>query len=219
MDLKKEIAKPADPKSIFVNAKRSDISKIELVKKDLVISLKSGRKLLLKDATLVAGEDPDFRLVFSNNEVLTGQELFAELQITGEASEPLWLEIKPEALGEASKVASAQTGLSGAQIGLVALGLAALGGGGGGGGGGTNGNGSNTTPLSAAETAFQSIRSFADANASATPPTLATYTLAGIQGVSAGNLAAVNDALATGTVTGTTINTTAKLQYLVNAYP
>ena len=218
MDLKKEIAKPADPKSIFVNAKRSDISKIELVKKDLVISLKSGRKLLLKDATLVAGEDPDFRLVFSNNEVLTGQELFAELQITGEASEPLWLEIKPEALDEASKVASAQTGLSGAQIGLVALGLAALGGGGGGGGGGTNGNGSNTTPLSAAETAFQSIRSFADANASATPPTLATYTLAGIQGVSAGNLAAVNDALATGTVTGTTINTTAKLQYLANAY-
>jgi len=55
-------------------------------------------------------------------------------------------------------------------------------------------------------------------SASATSPSVATYANAGVTGVTSGNLAAVNDALNSASVVGTSVDTTAEIQTLVNSY-
>ena len=65
------------------------------------------------------------------------------------------------------------------------------------------------------------ISNYAQANAatsSATLPTIDDYTVLGVTGVTATNLASINDALATSSVTGTSVATSAQVQALVNAY-
>ena len=71
--------------------------------------------------------------------------------------------------------------------------------------------------ITAANAALQVIRDYAQAN-SGTVPTLSHYTQAGVSGVSADNLASVNDALASTSVQGASVDTTPKVQALVNAY-
>ena len=79
-------------------------------------------------------------------------------------------------------------------------------------------SGSNAAALSV-------IGAYADVNtisAPATPtgtaPTVQDYANAGVVGVTEGNLAQINDALATADVTRTSVDTSAKVQALVNAY-
>ncbi len=69
MDSKIEKNKAGTPRSIFLNANRADIAKIETAKKDLVITFKSGRKILLTDGAQLAELGSEFRVVFANNEV------------------------------------------------------------------------------------------------------------------------------------------------------
>ena len=57
-----------------------------------------------------------------------------------------------------------------------------------------------------------------DNNATATTPTEATYATAGVTGVTSGNLAAINNALNSAAVTGTSVDTPAEIQALVNSY-
>ena len=56
------------------------------------------------------------------------------------------------------------------------------------------------------------------ANATGTVPDLAAYTAAGVTGVNAGNLAAINDALASAPITAAIANSPSELQTLVDAY-
>ena len=92
---------------------------------------------------------------------------------------------------------------------------------------------SDGTPVTQAElqaiasnvnAAVSSLGAFAQANASGlanatgTVPTTATYSTAGVTGVSDSNLAAINDALASAYVDGGKADTAAKVQTVVDAY-
>ena len=79
--------------------------------------------------------------------------------------------------------------------------------------------------VDATNTAVAVIRDFAQANTASAPtaptgtaPVAADYTNAGVTGVDANNLAAINDALATASITGTQADTPAEIQTIVNAY-
>lgn len=78
---------------------------------------------------------------------------------------------------------------------------------------------------SAQEQALNSIQDYASRNTSntsaqisGTAPTLATYSAAGIKGVTEGNLRAINNILETALITGDSVSTTAKLQEIVDSY-
>jgi hypothetical protein len=95
--------------------------------------------------------------------------------------------------------------LGGVGVWGLAFGGLAIAGGGGGGGGASD-------PLSA-------IKSTADSNhASAITTNLSDYQAAGVTGVNSSNLAAINSILKDADITSATVNTTAKLQTLVNSY-
>ncbi len=74
-----------------------------------------------------------------------------------------------------------------------------------------------TTTSADAVSARSVIETYADAN-SGTAPTLNDYLAAGVTGVDSTRVASINSALATSSVIGTSVNSTAKLQALVNAY-
>jgi hypothetical protein len=74
-----------------------------------------------------------------------------------------------------------------------------------------------TTTSAGAVSARSVIETYADAN-SGTAPTLNDYLAAGVTGVDSTRVASINSALATSSVVGTSVNSTAKLQALVNAY-
>lgn len=81
---------------------------------------------------------------------------------------------------------------------------------------------SKTTPLYSDKqvaAALATIRDAAEANnATGTAPSLDTYMVAGIKGVTAGNLGAVNDALNSASIKGASVDTAPEVQALVNAY-
>ena len=67
--------------------------------------------------------------------------------------------------------------------------------------------------------AINAISDAAEANdATATVPPVATYTAAGVTGVTSSNLAAINSALDSAAVTGAATHSTAKIQTVVDAY-
>ena len=73
--------------------------------------------------------------------------------------------------------------------------------------------------INGVNSAVSSISSAAQANnATATTPSTGTYATAGVTGVNSGNLAAVNDALNSASLVGTSVDTTAEIQILVNSY-
>lgn len=74
-----------------------------------------------------------------------------------------------------------------------------------------------TTTSTGAVSARSVIEAYADAN-SGTAPTLNDYLAAGVTGVDSTRVASINSALASASVVGTSVNSTAKLQALVNAY-
>lgn len=74
-----------------------------------------------------------------------------------------------------------------------------------------------TTTSAGAVSARSVIETYANAN-SGTAPTLNDYLAAGVTGVDSTRVASINSALATSSVIGTSVNSTAKLQALVNAY-
>ncbi len=84
--------------------------------------------------------------------------------------------------------------------------------------------GATTDPLIQAlvtnvTTAITAIHDAAQNNtATATTPSVATYVTAGVTGVTAGNLAAINSALDSVTVDGSKTNTAAQVQAIVNGY-
>ncbi len=82
-----------------------------------------------------------------------------------------------------------------------------------------------TNALTASAQAISVIQNYALLNTApaptateGTPPTLSDYTQAGVTGVTLDNLDAINDALATASITDTTVTTTAAIQQLVDAY-
>ena len=82
-----------------------------------------------------------------------------------------------------------------------------------------------TTAAAAQAAAIALIDAYAQANAVSAPaaptgtaPTLANYTTAGVTGVTATNLAAINDALTTPSIDGATIVGTPSVQAIVDAY-
>lgn len=105
-------------------------------------------------------------------------------------------------------------------IGGVAAGVAGAGAlaGGGGGGAGT------TATTAEADAALAAVKNFAENNgsgltaATGTAPTEATYSTAGVTGVTTQNVGAINSALASAAVNGAKVDTVAKLQALVDAY-
>jgi hypothetical protein len=112
-------------------------------------------------------------------------------------------------LGEAA-AASASGGFNPVVLAPLAL-LAAAGGGGGGGGGGSTSNPDNT--------ALARIANYAEKDGVGTAVlSESDFRAAGVTGVTAENLAAINSALATAKVTGADADTAGKVQALVNAY-
>jgi hypothetical protein len=67
------LTKPVPPKPapLRLNARKADIARIEVVHMDVLISLKSGRKILVPDGVNTALSSEDFVLVFSDNEEIT----------------------------------------------------------------------------------------------------------------------------------------------------
>lgn len=59
---------------------RRDIAKVVVVDTDFVIQMKSGRKILIRDGALRSATEEDFKLVFSDNEVVSGKEFFGVAQ-------------------------------------------------------------------------------------------------------------------------------------------
>ena len=82
-----------------------------------------------------------------------------------------------------------------------------------------------TSVVSAASAALQTIGIYADSNTASAPatpsgvaPILSTYTDAGVIGVRNNNLSAINDVLTTSAIVSTRVNTTVKVQAVVDAY-
>ena len=110
----------------------------------------------------------------------------------------------------ATAAGTAATGMStGGLIGALALGAAALGGGGGG--------GSTTTPEAKKAQALETIQAATQDNTAA-QLTPTQYSDAGVTGVTSDNVAAINSALNTGELSKTQVDTTAKVQTIVDAY-
>jgi hypothetical protein len=96
---------------------------------------------------------------------------------------------------------------------LLLLGLA--GGGGGGGGDSTPEPAQNNLPASK----INQISAYAGDNGAKNPaPTLADYTDSGIKGVTASNISIINNLLATANVVAASVNTSPKLQAVVDSY-
>ena len=108
----------------------------------------------------------------------------------------------------ASSLVGAAAGMStGGLMGALALGAASLGGGG----------GSSAAPASPKAQALDAIQKATQDN-SAAQLTPSQYTDAGVTGVTSDNVAAINSALNTGELTKTQVDTTAKIQTIVDAY-
>lgn len=212
---------------------RRDIARVIVVDTDFVVHMKSGRKILIRDGALRSATEDDFKVVFSDNEVVSGKEFFGEAQsLPGGNLEANWADtaitdMPASEVSTAALVAPAVAASSSyTTIGIVGGLLAAAAGGGGGGGGSI---GDNNAPQIAA---LKTIADFARENTVSKPtpignfqykagvalPTVSAYSDAKVTGVTDDNLAAINDALATASVTDTSVNTAEKLQLVVNAY-
>ncbi len=209
---------------------RRDIAKVVVVDTDFVIQMKSGRKILIRDGALRSATEEDFKLVFSDNEVVSGKEFFGVAQnlpvgnIDANWADTAISDISSAEVSTASLVTPAVA--AGSSLTTVAIvgGIMAAAGGGGGGSSGSNN--------SAQITALKTIADFARENTVSMPtpvgsfqykagiatPTITTYADAKITGITNSNIAAINDALATANVTDNSVNTTEKLQTVVNAY-
>lgn len=120
------------------------------------------------------------------------------------------------AMGEIGAVGAAAAAAAGPGLGAILGGVGALAlvgaaaGGGGGGGGGDGGSSPSATALGV-------IKNFAKSNGG-TAPTAADYTSAGVTGVTAANLDAINSALATAALDDTKVDSPAKVQTIVDSY-
>ena len=84
---------------------------------------------------------------------------------------------------------------------------------------GNGGGKSSTEAANAQAAALAKISAAAEADsATASSPALTDYTAAGVTGVTAANLGAINSALDTAAVNGVAVDTTAEVQALVDAY-
>ena len=125
-------------KNLKLNALRTDIERVEIVRRDLVITLKSGRKVLIPDGVSMASNEEVSWITFANEEQLTLSALFSEAQVAVSTNTPaLWQEISPETV---SKMSGSTAGIGGLQASAALAGALALGGGGGG-----NSNGGNSS--------------------------------------------------------------------------
>lgn len=213
---------------------RRDIAKVIVVDTDFVVHMKSGRKILIRDGALRSATEDDFKVVFSDNEVVSGKDFFSEAQsLPGVNLEANWADTAitdiPAAEVSTAALVAPAVGASSSYttIGIVGGLLAAAAGGGGGGGGGSSGD--NNAPQIAA---LKTIADFARENTVSKPtpignfqykagvalPMVSTYSDAKVTGVTFKNIDAINDALATASVTDTSVNTAEKLQLVVNAY-
>lgn len=220
----------------LIDVLRSDVVRIDVVDTDFMITVKSGRKILIREGALNSTIDENFSIEFSDQEIMTGTELFSQAQTSLLPSDSNWKDfitdptVSPKSIPEKTPNLPApfiSANLTTLALGASALALAAAGGGGGGGGGG--GATSSVTPVvppaTIAEQSLQIIQDYAQTNTSpeptsptGVPPTVTTYTTAGVTGVTNNSVAAINDALATSAVTGTSVNTAAKVQILVDTY-
>jgi ribosome maturation factor RimP len=214
----------ASKNSVLLDVLRKDIGRVEIVDTDFVVTTKSGRKILIRDGALNAVTDEEFSVTFANAEEVPGKVFFSEAETSSSALfSTNWSDAKLAESTAALVVPAAASGISLTTVGLGALAAAALGGGGGGGG-----SPPPADTSTAAKNALDAIGKFAKDNVESQPtstgayigpaPTLRTYDTAGIKGVASYNLSAINDALATASVTDVSVNTTAKLQALVDAY-
>lgn len=230
--LKSTTAKASSMKNLAaLDVLRRDIAKVAVVDTDFVVHMKSGRKILIRDGALRSATEDDFKVMFSDNELVSGKEFFSEAQtLPGGTLENNWADavITDSSTAEVSTAGLvapiAASSSSFTTIGIAGGLLAAAGGGGGGGDGGDN----NAAQIAALKT----IADFAHENTASMPtpignfqykagiaiPTVATYIQAKVTGVTDSNLAAINDALATANVTDNSVNTADKLQALITAY-
>ncbi|MEN9671103.1 MAG: hypothetical protein RL018_1380, partial [Pseudomonadota bacterium] len=216
---------------------RSDVLRVEVVDTDFVITVKPGRKILIREGALKSTIDENFSLEFSDQQLLTGTELFSQAQTSVLPSDSNWKDLITEPTVTPKNVIETQPNISapfaGFNLTTLALGvggLALAGGGGGGGGSSSASSSSSGTPSATpsatnAEQALQLIQNFAQLNTSqapasptGVPPTDTTFNTAGVQGVTLTNVAAINDALATSAVDRTSVSTAAKSQVLVDTY-
>ncbi len=209
---------------------RRDIAKVNVVDTDFVVQMKSGRKILIRDGALRSATEEDFKVVFSDNEVVSGKEFFGEAQnLPGGNLDANWADTAitdiPAAEVSTAALVAPVVGASGSYttVGIVGGLLAAAGGGGGGSSGDNN---------AGQVAALKTIADFARENTASRPtpvgsfqykagiaiPTVKTYTDAKVTGVTDSNIESINDALATSSVTDTSVNTAEKLQTVVNAY-
>lgn len=145
---------PSTAKRLKLNALKADIARVEVVQKDLVITLKSGRKILVPDGVSTASASEQTWLTFANEEQVPLNRLFSEAEVSVGANPPvLWEQISPDMMAASTSstmgvAAGSAGGLTTLQMTGAALGAMALGGGGGGGGGasggGTSSSGTNS---------------------------------------------------------------------------
>ena len=208
---------------------RRDILKFEVVNSEIFISTKAGCKVLVRGRELEKKTEENDVVVFSDGEVVSTQELLSESPPPQPS--PSAQDLKEfnvcRALKESSSslvvpsAVNAPVGLSAVgKVGIVAgsVGAVAF----------AEYERRSTDTANHSGTALQSILKFAKDNIQSqptpvgtfsyvgTPPTKATYETAGITGLNDKNITAINDVLATLTVTDESINTLAKLQALVN---
>lgn len=209
---------------------RRDILKFEVVNNEILISTKSGCKVLIRGRGLNKKKEEDNVIVFSDGEVVSTDELLNESPPPS-ATSPVH-DLKEFDVCRSAKDSSAalaippqattpsRMALGGLGIGAGAVGAIAI----------TESSNKNNNTTAASDTAYQSILQFAKDNTRSqpttqgtfsyvgTPPTQTTYETAGITGVNEKNRNAINDALATLSVTDESINTLAKLQAVVNTF-
>ncbi len=203
---------PHPPLRAIVNARRVDVARVDVVKKDLVLTLKSGKKVTIADGAIQASTQPDFSILFLDDEVALVRSLLQEFTQTL-VSEAPW--------------SAAFGGSLGVPLGGAALALGLAGGGGGSGGsssssnsGGNNSGNNNGAPgaiPSTPENSLALIQAYAN-DASQTVPTHQDYTLVGVNGVTTNNAGSINSVLATTSITAAQVGTAADIQGIVDAY-
>lgn len=203
---------PQQPLRVIVNARRADVVRVEVVKKDLVLTLKSGKKISVTDGALETASQADFSILFSDDQMVSARNLIEEFSQSWGSAVP-W----SEPLG----------GSLGMQLGGAALAIGVAAGAGGGSSGGpansSNGNSSgsnNGAPgviPSTPENSLALIQAYAN-DASQTAPTHQDYTLVGVTGVTTNNQSSINSALASASITAAQVSTDADIQAIVDAY-
>ena len=208
---------------------RRDILKFEVVNGEVLISTKAGCKILVRGRDIDKKTEENDVVVFSDGEVVSTDELLSEAPQPQPS--PSAQDLKEFNVCRAFKESSSSlttpspdtspVGLSAVgKVGIVAgsVGAVAF----------AEYERRSTDTANPSGTALQSILKFAKDNTQSQPtpvgtfsyvgtsPTKATYETTGITGINDKNITAINDVLATLTVTDESVNTLAKLQALVN---